>query len=333
MDECSLSRGEEALARSRLYSLFQVLSMDGVTAQSLAIIQAIPELAAQLSMPIDGDSLAAAHQTLFGFNLFPFESIFLDGPGELGGERSEAVRMAYQAVGYQPTQRAGAADHLGEELGLLAHLCAAEADGWADGQETVVEELQHEQRRFFQVHLLRWLVPCVVAIQRHDNPFFREVATIVTTLVAEHYAALLSGSTSNLSWQLCTPPSLLANPKSSLHDIATFLTTPAYSGFFLSRHLINQIGRQHRLPRGFGSREQMVTNLFRSAAHYELLPALLDTLGLELRHWQRDYEVLLTTDATLAPYIQPWLQRITETIALLLTMDASIAHTGGNIGG
>ena len=164
-----------------------------------------------------------------------------------------------------------------------------------------------------------------MAIQHHDHPFFTEATTLVVTLVAEHSAALLTRSDEHTHWQLYPPPALLTEPKSSLHDIATFLTTPVYSGFFLSRHLINQIGRQHRLPRGIGSREQMLTNLFRTAAQYDLLPALLDTLGLELRHWQRDYEALLTTEATLAPYVQPWLHRTTETIALLVAMDATIA--------
>ena len=103
MDDCSLDRGEEALARSRLYSLFRALYSNGVTGDLLPIIQAVPELAVHLPTPVDEDSLAAAHQTLFGFNLFPYESIFLSSTGELGGEDSEAVSMAYRAVGYQPT--------------------------------------------------------------------------------------------------------------------------------------------------------------------------------------------------------------------------------------
>jgi TorA maturation chaperone TorD len=319
-----VDKHQEALAHSRLYDLCRQLYLDGLTTKTLAIVQALPDLAEKLPSPVDADAVAAAYQELFAFNLFPFESIFLAQEGLLNSDHSAAVRAVYDAMGYQPAQRGGAADHLGAELGLLAHLCAAEADAWADGQAAIARRMQHEQWQFLQGHLLRWLAPCAVAIGRHDNPFFAELATITVALVAEHEDALTTAWSAPLAWELPEPPALLADPKSSLHDIATFLITPAYSGFFLSRYIINQLGRHQRLPRGFGSREQMVTNLLRTAAQYEALPALLATLRAELLRWQMDYQALLAAHPTLTPFVQPWLRRSAETVTLLAAMDASI---------
>ncbi len=319
-----VDKRQGALAYSRLYDLCGQLYLDGLTTETLAIVQALPDLADKLPVPLEADGVAAAYQELFAFNLLPFESIFLGHEGLLNSDHSAAVRAAYGAVGYQPTQRAGAADHLGVELGLLAHLCAAEADGWADGQVAIAQRMQHEQQEFLQAHLLRWLAPCAVAIGRHDHPFFAELATITVALVAAHHGMLTAEQGTPVAWQLPTPPVLLADPKSSLHDIATFLVTPAYSGLFLSRYIINQLGRQQRLPRGFGSRAQMVTNLLRTAAQYEALPALLATLRTELLRWQKDYQALLAVHPTLTPFVQPWLRRIAETVTLLAAMDASI---------
>ncbi len=337
-----LSLADRALARSRLYQLCQQLYVDGLTTETLPTVMALPDLAAHVPhsaadrRTATADQLAANHQTLFGFQLFPYESIFLGTDGLLGGAISEAVRAAYTAAAHEPTGRAGAPDHLGEQLGLLAHLCTAEAEAWADEQLITAQRLQQTEHHFLRSHLLRWLVPCTTAIQRHADPFYTQLATITVALVANHYtSAATSTATSTATftataadtpttWTPPAPPALLADSSTSLKDIVNCLTTPLHSGLFLSRHLIEQLGRAHRIPRGFGSRQQMLTNLLRTAAQYERLPALLQSLQDELLVWQQSYRALLAEQPLLAPFVQPWLARLRGTEELLNGIDMAL---------
>ncbi|MCB0120784.1 MAG: molecular chaperone TorD family protein, partial [Caldilineaceae bacterium] len=265
---------------------------------------------------------------LFGFNLFPYESMFLGDEQLLGTAIGEAVGQQYARLGYVPTQQAGALDHVGEELGVLAYLLAAEADAREDQRVAVVQRLQGEQRQFLEAHLLRWLAPFVIAVQRHVDRFYAEVATITLTLVAERYQTLVGrepaspaeyiGATNG--WQLPAPPTLVTDPQTSLRDIAGFLTTPAYSGLYLSRYQINHLGRQLRLPRGFGSREQMMSNLLRTAAQYDAVPALVRGLRTEAVTWQEAYAAVDAAQPGLRPFTAPWLQRVQQTSAMLAEM-------------
>jgi TorA maturation chaperone TorD len=287
-------------------------------------VEALPDLAQHLPVSLNFDEAAAAHQDLFGFQLSLFESLFLTSQGLLGGATSEAVLTHYQRLGYTPTTQSGAADHLGEELLLLAHLTAAEAEALTDGKPGVAHQLQAAQRLFLEEHLLRWLAPSVVAIQRHKYPFFAEVAAITYSLVAEHYGALPAVAQTARAWDLTPPPALLDDPKTSLRDIAAFLTTPVYSGIFLSRGLINHLGRQHRLPHGFSSRAQMAANLLRSAAQYDAVPTLLGALRAEATTWQASYAAMQTAAPQLTPFEAPWLQRTAATINFLSVMDTAL---------
>lgn len=334
-----MASSNEAQGRSRLYTLCQALYMAGITADILSIVRDVPELSATVPETMAVDELGAMHQQLFGFNLFPFESTFLGQEQLLGNVISEAVDAQFRRLGYLPTGESGAADHIGEELGLLAHLCAAEADAVEDQKWLIVQQLRRAQKSFLEEHLLRWLAPFIVAVQRHEIPFFSEVATITLTLVAEHYLALLqdeygegmpakapkipttqSAGQQHVTWQLIAAPDLVADPKTSLRDIAIFLLTPVYSGIFLSRDLINQLGRMQRLPRGFGSREQMFTNLLRTAAQYEATPVLLEGIEAELANWGNRYEAIVQYHPILVPFVQPWLTRLEDTSATVVEM-------------
>ncbi|MCB0100001.1 MAG: molecular chaperone TorD family protein, partial [Caldilineaceae bacterium] len=152
-----MQRVEEALAHHYLFALCQRLYLEGMTPETLAIVQEVGELATALPREVALDDLQAAQYELFGFNLFPYESMFLGDEQLLGTAIGEAVGQQYARLGYVPTQQAGALDHVGEELGVLAYLLAAEADAREDQRVAVVQRLQGEQRQFLEAHLLRWL--------------------------------------------------------------------------------------------------------------------------------------------------------------------------------
>ena len=80
-----LSPQQLAQSRSHSYTMFSRLVLEGVTAELLPYVRAIPELAAALPHPYAPDAAAAQHHDLFKFHLFPYAAIFLDASGLLGG--------------------------------------------------------------------------------------------------------------------------------------------------------------------------------------------------------------------------------------------------------
>ena len=335
-----LSPHEMALARSNLYSLLSQLYLHGLTPDLLPFTREIPELAAQIPAAYVPAEAAAAHQTLFGLNVFPYESIFLDASGMLGGLMTDAVQQTYAGFGYTPDTAAASPDHLGVELGALAFLCGAEADAQQDGLAQTAQQMQEKQRRFLAQHLLRWLLPCAVTICRQKQPFFQMLTTLAVDLVASHYAELTtakpaattqpSSHTPSPPSNLPAPPAILDDEKTGLKDIATYLTTPRDSGLFLSRDDVGTLGRQQRLPRGFGGRVQMLVNVMRSAAQYDGLPTLLAALQAINHEASRTYATYYDTLPALIPFIEPWQARAATTADVLTQITSHAKEQGVN---
>ncbi len=185
--------GGRALGRSRAYGVFAALYRSGVTADLLPIVSAIPELAAHLPQPFDAAEAAAAHQALFGFNVFPYQSVFLDESGLLGGAESERVRGAYRAAGFLPGATADDPDHLAHELSLLAFLCGAEADAIADGVAGMAAAARAQQAAFLRDYLLWWLPLFVPAVARQGDGFYAALAGLTWALVIDHWQDVGAG--------------------------------------------------------------------------------------------------------------------------------------------
>lgn len=308
---------QAALARHHSYTLLGRLYLEGLTTTLLPYLQAIPQLSALLPASFDADEAAARHYRLFGFNVFPYESIFLDGDGLLGGPLAAAVQDSYRRCGYNPHTTDSSPDHVGHEVGLLAFLCAAEADAWQDDLPSQAERMRRLQRDFLQQHLLRWLPPLLLAIRQQEQPFYTALANLTLDLLHEHGAAI---SLSPEGSDLPAPPDLLADEDTGLKDIARYLATPPYSGIYLSRDGVGALARQLDLPRGFGSRQDLLLNLLRSAVQYGSLPALLSTLQTRLAAWQDGYHDAF--HPPLASFAQTWHRRSQHTAHLLQAIQA-----------
>ena len=116
--------------RGHTYELLSRLYLEGITGETLPYVEAIPELAAKLSEEFDPDEAAADYQHLFGFNIFPYQSIFLDPAVLLGGQVTDDVTRSYRAAGFILDSMAESADHIGHELQFMAVLCTAESEAW-----------------------------------------------------------------------------------------------------------------------------------------------------------------------------------------------------------
>ncbi|MCA9932020.1 MAG: molecular chaperone TorD family protein [Anaerolineales bacterium] len=311
-----LNLAQTAQARHYAYALFGRLFLEGETAVLRPFLAPIPELAAVLTDPFDADETAAAHYHLFQLNLFPYESIFLGTDGLLGGPVTDAVLSQYEQSGFHVDTSATSPDHIGYELAFLSFLCGAEADAWEDGLGETAVLMQQRQHMFLQRHLLRWLPPLAQAIRSQEQPLYTALADLTVNFVADHAAQ----STAQPSFTLPALPDLLNNDKTGLKEIANYLTTPAYSGVFLSHDRISLIARQHQLPRGFGNRVQMITNLMRTAVQYNTLPTLLQTIQQQIIEQETAYRQIGTTHPHLAVFITPWQMRLQATQNMLQTM-------------
>ena len=121
------------------------------------------------------------------------------------------------------------------------------------------------------------------------------------------------------------PPNVLADEKAGLREIGSFLMTPVYTGLLLTRDDLSRLGRQFRLPRGFGSREQMMTNLLRSAAQYDQIPHLMSALTVLLAESQMRYDAWQAEWPGLAPFIAPWGACLASTVQLASEISAQAA--------
>lgn len=306
---------EISTARQRAYSLFSRLYLEGVTAGAHAYLQQIPELAGLLPHPFNADEAAAGYHSLFHFNLLPYESVFLGEDGLLGSELTGQVTARYQAAGFRPDDDAASPDHLGVELSFMAFLGAAEAQAWAAEQPERAARLQEEQAAFLLNHLLRWLPPLAIALRRQTQPFYAGVGDLTLALAADHLQTLAASPAP--PWQLPPPPALLSQRQTGLKEVAGFLMTPAYSGFYMGRDDVTGLARRRGLPRGFGKRAEMLTHLMKAAAAHDQFPQLIGDLLQLAGQWEQEYLALVANASALDGVVHPWPARCRQTMSLL----------------
>lgn len=318
-----LSQAQLARARSYSYRLFSQLYLQGLTAVLLPYVQQIPELTAVTPQPFHADTAAASHHDLFQFNIFANESFFLSEDGLVGGEKAAVVNQHLFRRGYRTAVSDGSADHLGQELAFLAFLVTQEAEAWESDLPQAAKAAKAEQQQFLQDHLLRWGIPCLLAIQNQTNPFFGELAQLTLASLLEHFESL--GETAVSHPPLFLPPvqNILADGKTGFKEIAHYLLLPALSGIYLSRDNIGQLGRQFALPRGFGSREMMLLNLLRTAVQYDILTSLLTALQQTCQEWQASYQQLADDYPQAAPFLHTWQARAAATENMVAELMAS----------
>ena len=316
-----MNHSEIALARSRAYNLFSTLLAEGLTEEHYLIVKQLPEFAELEEQ--DTAEWAATHHQLFRMNIFPYETIFRDVDGLLGGHFSETVAQFYHSIGFSPSQDDNA-DSIATELSALAFLCGAESDAHDDELPHEAQRMRHFQRRILDEHLLCWLPALSKAIINQGNTFYSTVADMLLKLALEHRATL-GDDLLNPSQAFTLPetPELLSQDKTGLRDIAQYLLTPAYSGFYLSQEDIKNIGNRFSIPRGFGKRLQILTNLMRTASDYDALDSVLKALQEVAQDW-REFYTKIETQSSIEQIISVWDSRLEKTDNLLEEISSAI---------
>ena len=319
-----MNRVDTASARHHTYLLASRLFLGGLNDALMPYVEQIPELAAVCPHPFDPEKEAVDYHQIFSFDIFPYESIFRDPSGLLGGAYRSLVQERYERSAFQQIIDA---DHIGYELAFLAYLCSVEATMLESNQVVEASHVTQEQYGFLQDHLLCWLPPFVNALALSGKPFYATLGQLTLQLAYDH---LLQIDTADNKWinqvnfhsdfTLPDAPDILQENQTSLKQVSRFLITPPYSGLYLSHSSIVKLARNHQLPRGFGDRHQLLTNLLRAAGQYEVVPALLEQLIAITITWNHAYQKQIENFLGIENWIRPWQKRAAETSSYLSQM-------------
>jgi TorA maturation chaperone TorD len=312
------------------------------TPADLDLLQTIPELADTLSSSkaADLDELAVEYQRLFGFNLPPYESIFVDPSAMLMAPATMRVQTLYRDGRWQIPNRSrtGAPDHIGLELLALA--------AWLDRRlDWAVNKLYHE-------HLALWLPPFVLTLRRlSPHPFYAMLADLTLDLVLSSLPAATTtdgddpfpalppppvyrgtgwdefapDSTADDSPAGARPDAIPLRPDEEnageqairLRDVVKRLLPPRETGIFLTREDIGRVGQTLSLPASMGDRFRMLETLFRQAGEYGLVSDLLDGLGQLVDQAGTSYQTLALEYPAWSVYGSAWQHRLNNTRATL----------------
>lgn len=329
---------EGAVARSRAYLLLGRLFLWGVTEDVLEHVRAVEPLAERLDAfgdsegdGVDLDEAAAAHQDVFGFNVFPFQSTFLDETARAGGRETQRVTDAYRRAGFPIVETAESSDHVGVELNFLGFLSKMEAEN--DGPDA--ERAREMSRVFLDEHLLRWVPALAHAIEGHGAPFFAALAELSLETLLDHRRGLGPETSLELEENVAERDEevdeLLEDPKTGLRDIAGYLLVPDTVGIFLSRAAIRGLSRQGDLPAGFGARDDMMSNLLQSGAKYDGMEGLTERL---IEYVARTRDAWRSYAHRFPPVTEPiaqrWVGRLDATERLLEEVrEAAVSSSNG----
>jgi TorA maturation chaperone TorD len=253
--------------RAALLDLLADLLLREVDAQMAALLGGDPALNEALCPPQSEQSLRelrATYAQLFLIELPPYASLYLEAPPVVGGESSLHWERFLAAQG-QPLaslERAAATDHAGLFLRALA---AAERTG---NTAAMISEA------------LRWLPQFFTAVQRSEGERFYGRAAALATLAVQESARIVPYAGQPLPIE--GPP---APADDSLREMARWLCTPAWSGWFLSKSRLRQLAAAFGVALGIVEREQMLEQVFEASALDGRTGELLDALLAEHQHW------------------------------------------------
>ncbi|RME10021.1 MAG: hypothetical protein D6802_10470 [Ardenticatenia bacterium] len=306
----------DTTARATVFATLARAWLAEIRPEDLPTLAALPSLMEALGEPTSDrlTDLAVEYQRLFGFDVPPYESVFLDPSGLLMAPATARVEAAYARLGWQPLRaRVGAADHVGLELALVADLLGA-------GRVEAAAQVVHE-------HLAFWVPLLVLTIRRLEpDPFY-------ATLAEETLGALFELLDAYTPPQTVALPLLPPQPRyeanglpepdvdeaagPGLRELVRQLLTPRRAGLFITRDDIRRLARQLELPVGMGTRQTMLVTLFRLAGQYDEVEALLAGLHALLDESAQSYVELSSRMPAWRPYADCWLQRVEETAQIL----------------
>lgn len=343
---------DAARGRARAYALLAEVLARGVDGATRDAVSLSPAIAAALATYDDPDGPAVDHHQVFGETVFPIEGAFLDPDGQVGGEQARRLGALYATCGFAPDPRTEPPEHLATELRALAFLSAAEADALRDRQQAAVAAITGHARALLDQHLLRWLPALAVAARRSARPWPTALIDQIEDLALLHLQSIDARqepaatppppagegqgrgapSPSRPTFELPPLPDLLADEGTSLRRVAALLATPSRTGVYLGRADLAKLGRSLGLPRGFGSRTDLLENLLLAAGRYDAIEPLLGALAALVTGTRDALAQARYDDPAVRTLTAPWRARCDETLVLLDGLGAAVRALSGDPG-
>ncbi len=308
--------------------------LEEIRSEDLPLLAQLPGLAETLAGAQPGEliDLAVEYQRLFGFNLPPYESIFIDPSAMLNAPATVRVQQRYLQAGWAPPAgvRFAAPDHLGLELLALADTLQ-QTDLPAAGYPPLLT-----------AHLALWAPVFLLTLNRlKPHPFYAHLAELTLGLILETlpedplsiganpFPSLPPAPIYRGTYQ--PPPGQFAleaeelgeQPRQgkSLREVLERLLVPRQAGLYLTRQDLAAVAMELDLPRVVGDREHMLKTLLQLAAQYELLSELFEQLVGLCQSNAADYVDLAQTNPVWAVYAKAWQARLDTTIQFLRQLD------------
>jgi hypothetical protein len=228
-------------------------------------------LAAAMDLPDPPDR--AGHEALFGFQLYPWASVYLGPDGMLGGEALRRVEGFWRAVGREVPKDP---DHLASLLGLYAALMDEEAEVRGDGGEHAgppdlarAELVARSRRALLEEHLAPWIFAFLERVRELGGPFHSGWAELLAGILEEEVE--VGGRLDRVPTALEAHPSL-ADPRSE--GSGAFLgglLAPAVSGLILTRADLARIAAERELGLRAGERRYALEHLLGQEASAVLI--------------------------------------------------------------
>lgn len=317
--------------RQATYNLLARLFLAPPDAELLQQLSTLPPFDNTLQgVAIDAETVETYqvyYQELFGFNFFPYESLFHERELMVNTASAGRVARLMEQSGFDTTPyTVGSVDHIGVQLAFMAFLIAQEMEGTTHDQRWMIEAAQQYQATVIHQHLATWVPVAVLTMQTiAPAPLFHLLAEITLELVLSDVTTI--PATDAILWLEESPvPSVPPNNEEEddgLSALIRHLITPVESGVFLTRTELRRIARKLHLPMTMGDRFGMVKQLFEAAGQFEQIEPLLTALE---QHWQQaEHKVvtLITAVPAWRSYGEMWLTRLNQGQSLLITLHTS----------
>jgi TorA maturation chaperone TorD len=306
-------------ARRALYGLLAQLYLRPPDAALLERLRDLPGFAEHVPADVaDLEALQVEYEFIFGRNVYPYESLYVDRELMLNTAAAERAARLYEECGYADGVReAGAPDHLGLELALMAHLLSIEIAARAEDAPEMLAWVHAQQRACLHDHLAQWAPICLRAVERvATHPLYQASARITCELVLGDIAAAVGPEPRMIRLEPAAEQPDEGEER-GINRVVRQLITPDAVGVFLSRGDLSAIGRKLGLPTPIGERFLMLRGLFESAGQFELVAALLDALGDFFATEMQQIDALASSYPAWSGGANRWRERLLQGRALL----------------
>lgn len=236
-------------------------------------------VAVALDLPEPPDR--AGHEALFGFQLYPWASVYLGPEGMLGGDALRRVEGFWRAVGREVPKDP---DHLASLLGLYAALMEEEAevrgaargtlpDAGDDAAPARAELVARSRRALLEEHLAPWVFAFLERVRDLGGRFHTAWAELLGRVLEAEVEA--GGPLDRVPAVLEDVPTVPDPRSEGAGPFLGGLLAPAVSGLILTRADLARIAAERELGLRAGERRYALEHLLGQEAS-AVLAALAD---------------------------------------------------------